>query len=139
MSLEELKGPGPRKRHQAPRMPWTLAEKRRGGSGQTQSGPLRPGCQASKPLSALFARDPSGGGGGGGAERVGRDPRVTPDARDDDDHPFIVLTETKFSFRCIPVWMVLSSAHHRGDPPCPPPRTHPPTHTPPEHPATKQW
>jgi hypothetical protein len=21
----------------------------------------------------------------------------------DDDHPFIVLTETKFSFRCIPV------------------------------------
>ena len=22
---------------------------------------------------------------------------------DDDDHPFIVLTETKFSFRCIPV------------------------------------
>ena len=22
----------------------------------------------------------------------------------DDDHPFIVLTETKFSFRCIPVW-----------------------------------
>ena len=23
----------------------------------------------------------------------------------DDDHPFIVLTETKFSFRCIPVWI----------------------------------
>ena len=22
-----------------------------------------------------------------------------------DDHPFIVLTETKFSFRCIPVWI----------------------------------
>jgi len=22
-----------------------------------------------------------------------------------DDDPFIVLTETKFSFRCIPVWM----------------------------------
>jgi len=22
----------------------------------------------------------------------------------DDDHPFIVLTETKFSLRCIPVW-----------------------------------
>ena len=22
----------------------------------------------------------------------------------DDDPPFIVLTETKFSFRCIPVW-----------------------------------
>ena len=25
--------------------------------------------------------------------------------RPDDDHPFIVLTETKFSFRCIPVWI----------------------------------
>jgi len=25
--------------------------------------------------------------------------------RFDDDHPFIVLTETKFSFRCIPVWI----------------------------------
>jgi hypothetical protein len=24
--------------------------------------------------------------------------------RDNDDTPFIVLTETKFSFRCIPVW-----------------------------------
>ena len=24
---------------------------------------------------------------------------------DDDDDPFIVLTETKFSFRCIPVWI----------------------------------
>jgi hypothetical protein len=24
---------------------------------------------------------------------------------DDDDRPFIVLTETKFSFRCIPVWI----------------------------------
>ena len=23
----------------------------------------------------------------------------------DDDDPFIVLTETKFSFRCIPVWI----------------------------------
>ena len=23
----------------------------------------------------------------------------------DDDRPFIVLTETKFSFRCIPVWI----------------------------------
>jgi hypothetical protein len=23
----------------------------------------------------------------------------------DDDHPFIVLTETKFSLRCIPVWI----------------------------------
>jgi hypothetical protein len=23
----------------------------------------------------------------------------------DDDHPFIVLTETKFSLRCIPVWV----------------------------------
>jgi hypothetical protein len=23
----------------------------------------------------------------------------------DGDHPFIVLTETKFSFRCIPVWI----------------------------------
>ena len=25
--------------------------------------------------------------------------------RIDDDHPFIVLTETKFSSRCIPVWI----------------------------------
>jgi hypothetical protein len=25
--------------------------------------------------------------------------------RTDDDDPFIVLTETKFSFRCIPVWI----------------------------------
>ena len=24
---------------------------------------------------------------------------------EDDDDPFIVLTETKFSFRCIPVWI----------------------------------
>ena len=24
---------------------------------------------------------------------------------DNDDDPFIVLTETKFSFRCIPVWI----------------------------------
>ncbi len=23
--------------------------------------------------------------------------------KNDDDHPFVVLTETKFSFRCIPV------------------------------------
>ena len=32
-----------------------------------------------------------------------------PDEQDhnsaDDDRPFIVLTETKFSFRCIPVWI----------------------------------
>jgi hypothetical protein len=27
------------------------------------------------------------------------------DDEDTDDHPFIVLTETKFSFRCIPVWI----------------------------------
>jgi hypothetical protein len=26
-------------------------------------------------------------------------------AEQHDDHPFIVLTETKFSFRCIPVWI----------------------------------
>ena len=26
-------------------------------------------------------------------------------AQRDDDRPFIVLTETKFSFRCIPVWI----------------------------------
>ena len=26
-------------------------------------------------------------------------------AAGDDDDPFIVLTETKFSFRCIPVWI----------------------------------
>ena len=31
---------------------------------------------------------------------------VTQERRDvDDDDPFIVLTETKFSFRCIPVWI----------------------------------
>jgi hypothetical protein len=35
-----------------------LAGKRRGGSGQIQSGPLRPGRQESQPLSALFARQP---------------------------------------------------------------------------------
>ena len=62
-------------------MPWTLAEKRRGGSGQTQSGPLRPGCQASKPLSALFARDPSVGGGNrtpGQPNTAPADPSVCP-------------------------------------------------------------
>ena len=31
--------------------------------------------------------------------------RQTMMRRLDDDHPFIVLTETKFSFRCIPVWI----------------------------------
>jgi len=34
--------------------------------------------------------------------------RVPPlpyyDGNEEDDHPFIVLTETKFSLRCIPVW-----------------------------------
>jgi hypothetical protein len=30
--------------------------------------------------------------------------RLHCDGADDDD-PFIVLTETKFSFRCIPVWI----------------------------------
>ena len=29
---------------------------------------------------------------------------LTPPSPNDDD-PFIVLTETKFSFRCIPVWI----------------------------------
>jgi len=29
----------------------------------------------------------------------------TNDRERDDDDPFIVLTETKFSFRCIPVWI----------------------------------
>ena len=29
---------------------------------------------------------------------------VSETAAVDDDPPFIVLTETKFSFRCIPVW-----------------------------------
>ena len=28
-----------------------------------------------------------------------------------DDHPFIVLTETKFSFRCIPVWIGTLHTH----------------------------
>jgi len=28
----------------------------------------------------------------------------SPQLKSYDDHPFIVLTETKFSFRCIPVW-----------------------------------
>ena len=32
-----------------------------------------------------------------------------------DDHPFIVLTETKFSFLCIPVWICTLSTHtHTG-------------------------
>ena len=31
--------------------------------------------------------------------------RQTMMRRLDDDHPFIVLTETKFSSRCIPVWI----------------------------------
>ena len=33
-------------------------------------------------------------------------PRSSPHLHDDDDDdPFIVLTETKFSFRCTPVWI----------------------------------
>jgi hypothetical protein len=39
---------------------------------------------------------------GGEAERGHRRVR---EGEKDDDHPFIVLTETKFSFRCIPVWI----------------------------------
>jgi len=31
----------------------------------------------------------------------------------EDDYPFIVLTETKFSLRCIPVW-VRYSPHRQG-------------------------
>jgi hypothetical protein len=38
------------------------------------------------------------------AAKVFQVPAVADEKADDDD-PFIVLTETKFSFRCIPVWI----------------------------------
>ena len=38
-------------------------------------------------------------------EDIGIKTAVNRQSAGDDDHPFIVLTETKFSFRCIPVWI----------------------------------
>ena len=55
-------------------------------------------------VAATAARFRGGGGRGGGFRwRNGGGDR--DGCRTDDDDPFIVLTETKFSFRCIPVWI----------------------------------
>ena len=50
------------------------------------------------------------GGDGACAVRTGSGPLLM---RGDDDDPFIVLTETKFSIRYIPVWARYSSLRTR--------------------------